>query len=382
MLQNKYYHIIFGILLFLASCGEGKKSSNLSTLHPVSGFTYAERISMVEHPEGWYEARILNPWDTTRLLQTIVMIPKEVSEFPNNLPQDATIVRIPLEKSLVQSTVHIGLIEELGGVESIKGVADVNFIKSKEIKRRLEEGSVFDCGQWLNPDLEKILQLQPDAIFVSPYQEGGNYGRITELGFPIIYVADYMEMEPLGRAEWIKYYGILFGKAKEADSIFSDVEKKYNHYKQSAIEATQGNRKKKVLFDNPHGESWYVPSSGSYNDNFIRDAGGINPFGYGSLNQFSALNAEKVFAEAHDADIWIIRWNTPFPLSKELLKKKLPIASRFKAFEDNNVWGCNTNESTYYEETPFHPEKVIEDLYHILHTPNPGDSLNFFNRLQ
>ena len=382
MLQNKYYHIIFGILLFLASCGEGKKSSNLSTLHPVSGFTYAERISMVEHPEGWYEARILNPWDTTRLLQTIVMIPKDVHELPNKLPKDATIVRIPLEKSLVQSTVHIGLIEELCGGMAIKGVSDVNFIKSKEIKRRLEEGSVVDCGQWLNPDLEKILQLQPDAIFVSPYQDGGNYGRITELNLPIIYVADYMENEPLGRAEWIKYYGLLFGKTNEADSIFSRVENKYNQYKKAAAEATEITGRKKVLLDNPHGEIWYVPSAGSANDNFIRDAGGINPFGYGSLNQFSALNPEKVLAEAHDADVWIIRWNTIYPLTKGLLKKELPIADRFKAFKDNCVWGCNTNETTYYEESPFHPENVLEDLYHILHSTNPRDSLNFFNRLQ
>lgn len=373
---------MLGFLLFLTACGEGKKSPNGSSLHSVTGFTYADRISIEENPEGWYEVRVINPWDTTQLLQTILMIPKEMTNLPTNIPEAATVVKIPLEKSLVQSTVHIGLIEELGGIEAIKGVSDVNFIKSKEIKRRLKEGSVVDCGQWLNPDLEKILQLQPDAIFVSPYQDGGNYGRITELGLPIIYVADYMEMEPLGRAEWIKYYGLLFGKEKEADSIFSNVESKYIHYKEAASEATQRTGKKKILFDNPHGESWYVPSAGSYNDNFIRDAGGINPFGYGSLNQFSALNSEKVLAEAYDADVWIIRWNTLYPLSKELLRKELPIAVRFKAFKDNSVWGCNTNESTYYEETPFHPENVLEDLYYILHAPNPGDSLNYFNRLK
>lgn len=371
-----------GFLLFLTSCGEEKKSSYETPLHKVTGFKYADRISMVEHPEGWYEVRIINPWDTVNLLQTIAMIPKQVDSIPKNLPGDATIIRIPLENSLVQSTVHIGLIEELGSEEAIKGVSDVRFIKSKEIKKRMEDSRVVDCGSWLSPDLEKILHLQPDAIFVSPYQEGGNYGRITELGFPILYVADYMEKEPLGRAEWIKYYGLLFGKASEADSMFSIVENKYNHYKQAANVASQLTGKKKVLFDNPHSESWYVPASGSYNDNFIRDAGGLNPFGYGSMNQFSALNPEKVLAEAHDADVWIIRWNTPYPLSKELLRKELPISYRFKAFEENNVWGCNTNESNYYEETPFHPERVLEDLYHILHCADPQDSLNFFNRLR
>lgn len=381
MLQNKFLNFII-ILLFLSSCGEGKHNSLESLLHQETGFKYADKISILQYPEGWYEVRIMNPWDTTKLLQTIVMLPKDINFLPDNIPSDATIVRIPLENSLVQSTVHVGLVEELGAADAIKGVSDVNFIKSEEIKSRLIKGKVEDCGPWLAPDIEKIIKLQPDAIFVSPYQEGGNYGRITELGLPIIYVADYMENEPLGRAEWIKYYGILFGQANKADSIFSKIEKKYNYYKEAALEATEMTGRKKVLFDNPHGESWYVPSAGSANDNFIRDAGGVNPFGYGSLNQFTSLDPEKVLAEAHDADVWVIRWNTIYPLTKSLLKKELSVADKFKAFQENNVWGCNTNETTYYEETPFHPENVLEDLYHILHFPTPGDSLNFFNRLK
>lgn len=368
-------------LLFLASCGGGKNSSQSDVLHEDNGLQYAVRLSLQNHPEGWYEARVINPWDTTRLLQTVAMVPYGLDHIPENIPDNAEIVRIPLKNSLVQSTVHVGLIEELGGIDAIKGISDLPYIKSELIKKKISEGTMVDCGPWMSPDLEKILKMQPDGILVSPYEDGGNYGHITELGFPIIFVADYTEMDPLGRAEWLKYYGLLYGKENAADSIFNIVEEKYNTLKKACLESAEKTGKKKVLLDIPQGGIWYVSTRESVNDRFIRDAGGINPFSYITRKQFSALDPERVLNEANDADIWIIRLNSIYPLSRDFLVQKLPVATSFKAFNENNVWGCNTNESTYFEDTPFHPEKLLEDLHEILYSSNAPDSLNYFSRL-
>lgn len=337
---------------------------------------------MKDHPSGWTEAVIINPWDTTTLLQRVAMVPGDMTELPPDLPSDAVVVRIPLEKAVVESTVHVGLIEEFGGDEAIAGVSDVDYIKSPAIREKLRNGQMVNCGGWMSPDIERIIKLSPDAILISPYQNGGSYGHLTDLQIPVLYFADYTEKNPLGRAEWIRYYGRLFGRDNKADSIFNAVAYNYNYYKEESLKDAELNGRKSVIMDIPAMGTWYVPPGGTTNSNFIEDAGAANPFQYLKGDQFVGIAAEKALFEASDADVWIIRLNSASPLTMDQLKKDFSSAPQFKAYKEGNVWACNTNDSFYFEETPFHPEKLMEDLYHILHTPNPSDSLNYFNRLK
>lgn len=79
----------------------------------------------------------------------------------------------------------------------------------------------------MNPDIEKVIDMHPDGILLSPYENSGGYGRIEKLNIPILECADYMETSALGRAEWVHFYGLLFGKEAEADSLFAGVEEAY-----------------------------------------------------------------------------------------------------------------------------------------------------------
>ena len=378
-MPNKISFFAF-LLLFLVSCGKGERSSSVA-LTDGSSLSYASRITITHHPEGWDEACIINPWDTTAILQTVAMLPHGMAQLPSDIPSGAVVVKVPLANSLVETSVHIGLLEDLGAADAIGGVSDVDYIKSAYILERLKNGEVENCGAWMAPNIERIMKLQPDAILISPYQNGGTYGHITELGIPVIYVADYLEDLPLGRAEWIKYYGLLFGKKEIADSIFSSVETKYNKIKNLAAEKVKSDGAKKVVMDIPYSGTWQVPANGSINDTFIRDAGGDNPFSDLQGTQFISLSPEKVLHKAHDADAWIIRWNSGSPLSLKSLTEECSSAPYFKAFRDGNVWGCNTNEVFYFEESPFHPEFMLEDIYRIIHTKLDTDSLHYFSRM-
>ena len=64
----------------------------------------------------------------------------------------------------------------------------------------------------MSPDIEKVIDMHPDGILLSPYENSGGYGRIEKLNVPILECADYMETSALGRAEWVRFYGLLFGK--------------------------------------------------------------------------------------------------------------------------------------------------------------------------
>lgn len=365
----------------LPSCLGGGKAQSDSLDGNDLTFDYARFIKVTRHTDGWYQADIKNPWDTTKLLQRVAMIPSDVNPNIEEIPYDAIVVDIPLKRALVQESVHVGLIEEFGADDAIAGVSDVDYILSSSIKERIEKGEVIDCGSWMRPDMEKIIRLRPDGILMSPYQNGGNFEQLSQLNIPIIFTADYTESTPLGRAEWIKYFGLLFGHESSAASIFNDVSTTYNDISQRADSLAAIVGHKKILLDIPYRGTWYVPGKASPNQIFIENIGAENPFASMVEGSSVALPPEKVLYEAHDADVWVIRVNTSSEISLDYLEKNYPIATQFKAFQEGKVWGCNTGKTPYFEETPFHPEYQLRDLFNILYEPD-SLPLRYFRQLQ
>lgn len=153
------------------------------------------------HPERSLEQR--------KILHTYILVPSD-KELPANLPQ-GTIVRTPLQRAVVTTSVHCGLIMSFGKGQNIKGVCDVKYINLPWIQQQCKENKIADCGSGITPTLEKIIGINADAILISPFQNSGGYGRLNEWEKPIIETADYMETTALGRAEWMKFYGMLFG---------------------------------------------------------------------------------------------------------------------------------------------------------------------------
>lgn len=216
-----FIHLMLSVLLFSA-CGGKSKSSSVIEAEKTIPLRYAENLSL-SATEDYTIARLRNPWDTTRILHTYVLVDKEKS-LPADLPE-GTLVRTPLSKAVVYSSVHCGLLNQIGALKSIGGVCDLKYIKLQEVQDGCRTGSIADVGNGMNPDIEKIIDLHPDAIMLSPFENSGGYGRVEKLNIPIIECADYMETSALGRAEWMRFYGLLFGEAQKADSLFAEVEK-------------------------------------------------------------------------------------------------------------------------------------------------------------
>ncbi len=170
-----------------------------------------------------------------------------------------------------------------------------------------------------------------------------------ELGIPIIECADYMETSPLGRAEWVRFYGMLFGKQDVADKMFAETESNYLKLKQIANGLAI---KPKVIIDQRYGQVWNVPGGVSTMGRLIEDAGGINPFASYERSGSVPLAPEKVLAEAHDADVWFVRYNQEKDKSLRELGNDAPVNSQFKAFKDGRVYGCNTR---YVNSVPSRP---------------------------
>ena len=210
-------HIVI-IVLLLSACGGGSKTSSAFE-GEILPLKYAENLTLIQG-EGYTEARLRNPWDTTSILRTYILVDKD-KEVPDHLPE-GTLVRTPLSKALVYTATHCNLIHELGAVKSIGGICEIQYIKVPEIVEGCKNGTIVNAGEGTNPDIEKIIDLHPDALLLSPYENSGGHGQVEKLKIPIIECADYMETSALGSAEWIRFYGMLFGCEAKAESIFAD----------------------------------------------------------------------------------------------------------------------------------------------------------------
>lgn len=365
-------------LSLLPSCRGAGSASVVIDGGDTLAMDYARRLTIVDYPEYTFVS-IQNPWDTTKTLHNYLLVPDSLP-LPDDLP-DGTVIRTPLKRSIVHSSIHCRLIDELGAREAIKGVCDAQYIIVPEIKAGLKSGEITDCGVNTSPDIEKVVHLNPDAILLSPYQDSGAYGKLTTLPIAIVECADYMEISPLARAEWIKFFGRLYGKKVQADSIYEAVKTSYNTMKEKTESVDS---RPKVLLDRLYGRQWFVPVAGSTMSTLIHDAGGTNPFDNTGSSGSVPLSAEQVLVDAGDAPIWIIRYLSPQPMTLQGLSAENKIYSKFDAYKSGNVYGCNTSEILLFEDSSFHPERVLSDLINIIH-PELSDSVstqNFYTKIR
>ena len=207
-MKNFCIFLITAALSVLASC-KGGSTAAFSDLDTIP-LRYAKLLTLLQG-DGYVVAEVKNPWGDGLLARYTI--------------------DKPLTHSVFYTSSHVSLVDELGGYDVIKGVCDLDYMYLDKVHKDVAEGKIKDCGLSMTPDLEKIMELNPDAILLSPFENSGTYGKLGKLGIPIIECADYMENTALGRAEWVKFYGLLIGKAAEADSLFAEVERDYNKVK-------------------------------------------------------------------------------------------------------------------------------------------------------
>lgn len=377
--MKKTLILVFTImtLSLLPSCGGGNAS------HSGEGdkitMRHARNISMEELGDSVTLVTLRNPWDTTRTMARYALIPRG-KEAPKSLPEGTVTLNIPLERSVVYSGVHVALIDELGAMDAINGVCDAAYINDVNAKSAIASGKIADCGNNQSPNIERIVSLRPQVILLSPYEKTDEAARFARTGISVVETADYMEPTPLGRAEWMRFYGRLYGKGEIADSIFASIEKRYDEIRERAAKAKT---KPRVLFDRIYSGAWDVPTSQSVTGRLIKDAGGLNPFEMRLESGSAHLTAEEVLYKAGNADIWLIRHFESSVLSLSRLKADDPIYSKFKAFKTGNVYGANTLEHPLFEDCAFHPQLVLEEMVRLLHPEltAPGDTLRYYRKL-
>ena len=387
------YHLSFSVaLILLTACGGQRPPQSWAqrlqeTPAPDSlVFRYA-RLIHVEQREGCRVVYIDNPWKPGYGLHTYVLVSYD-APLPEDIP-GGTVVRTPLRRSVVFTSVHCALIDQLQATDQVASVADLKYIKVPFVQEGVKSGRIADCGDGMSPVVEKIIDTEADALLLSPFENAGGYGRMEDINIPIIECAEYMEASPLARAEWMRFYGMLYGKEPEAERLFIEVETNYRALMQQAATASD---RPSVLVDKMAGSVWYVPGGRSTIGQMLRDANASYAWADDMHSGSLQLAFETVLERAGESDLWLLRYDSPTPLTlSQLISEKdgyrmvRPVQLSLASYSSpltSRVYGCNVTTSMFYEETPFRPDLLLQDFIKILHPDIPNLSpLRYYHEI-
>ena len=431
--MKKLYILLCGatVALLMAACQGGKTAAADAEAGDTLEMKYAKLLTIVKHGDGedasgngegadyqYAETIVANPWKAGALLHRYILIPKgeegdkTVAMLAKRRSMGARCttdtVRTPVERSAVFIAPHCQLMYELGCQQAIRGVCDLNYINIPDVRKRAAsagkasagnasaQNSIVDCGSSMAPDIERIIALKPEAILVSPFENSGGYGKLDKLHIPIIEAADYMESSPLGRAEWMKFYGMLFGRAKNisttaagkaseaavgkaseatagkaseatlpascelrADSLFAQIEKEYLDLKAEAGKLPKG---LSILTERKTGNVWYVPGGQSTIGILLKDANARYIFSDDQHSGSLPMSPEQILAKGSQVDVWAFKYFGGAPLSQVQLLQEYDGYKALAAFNQGNIYQVDTSTVPYFELTSFHPELLLREF--------------------
>lgn len=400
MKKKKYILWIATMAITLTACQDGKTAAGMEEGGDTLQMKYAQLLTIVSHDElGYTEVKVHNPWKEGTELHRYILVPKGKEgdatmaklagqahgegKAAATLGVKTDTVRTPLESNLVFTAPHCQLLTELGCQNAITGVCDKDYINIPDIKSRAQADAkvahpIMDCGSSMQPDIERIIALHPEALLISPFENNGGYGKLDKLRIPIIETADYMETSPLGRAEWIKLYGLLLSSSK-ADSLFSAIEKEYLQLKAEAAKLPLG---LSILTERKTGNVWYVPGGKSTMGILLRDAHAKYIFADDQHSGSLSMSPEQIIAKGNQIDAWAFKYFGGNALTKNELLAEYQGYQALKAFQSGNIYETNTSCEPYFELTSFHPEILLREFI-ILSHPEAGDKfgkLRFYKK--
>ncbi len=360
---NRFCFLFF---LILFGC-KNDSSNNRDTV--INGkkiiLKYAHGFSIIDY--GTYKMlEIKNPWPKSEKTYRYALV-SEGQKVHLNTADFEAILKIPIKKIVVTSTTHIPALELLHVEESLIGFPGIDYISSEKTRKRIDKGTIRDLGKNESINTEVLLELHPDVVV--GFEVNGNnkaFEMIKKSNIPVIYDGDWVENSPLAKAEWIKFFGLLYDKEKLADSIFNAIEKEYL---QAKLLAKHIKIQPTVLSGAMTNDIWYLPNGQSTEAQLLKDANTNylwkDSEGTGSLN----LNFETVFTKAKNADIWLSPSNFD---NLDALRKSNLHYTMFKAFQTKKIYSfTNTTGKTggvlYYELGITRPDIVLKDLIKICH---------------
>ncbi len=327
---------------------------------------YAKNFTIVEYPTHTL-LTVRNAYRNAKKQYRYALVPRGQT-LPEGLPNDATVVRTPVERVVLMETVYVGYLDALAQLDTIRGAATASYISHPEVIARVDSGQIsrIQSGQKLN--IERLLLLQADLILTTSLGEGQMdvSPQLQRAGLPVVLTADYMERHPLARTEWLKFLAPFFACETRGDAVFETIEADYLALLEKTANVDQ---RPDVFCGAPYSGAWHVPGGDSFIARAIHDAGGNYVWADDGSQGGLPLDTERVFLKAADADFWI--HPSHYRNLSELFDAD-PRFAKFRATQIGNVFNSTRQVSAsggnnIWERGIVHPEEVLGDLIQIFH---------------
>lgn len=366
----------------MCSCSGVKSRSTSSYDHTIykphhaSGFEILGAQPSDEATSQSTIIRTLNPWQSAEGITRELFISREGELPPTGFTGE--VVKNCPERVACMSSSYIAILDLLGRVESVKGVSGRGFVSNPTIRALGSE--IADIGFDGNVNYE--LLLAEDIQLVLIYGVFGPCAmepKLKELGIPFLYVGEYVESSPLGKAEWMVALGEIFDSREQAIELFEPIEQKYNQLVEVAKAIPS---RPKVMLNTPYGDSWYMPSTSSYIARLVADAGGDYIYKGNSKNMSATIDIEEAILLSSEADVWLDASNLE---NLDALKRSYPRFAKLRCVEQGEVYDNDLKESCgandYWESGVVEPHIILSDLIEILHPEVLDHTIKYYRKL-
>ncbi len=365
-------------LFFLASCISRNKTSlevfkqNIYIPEYASGF----KILGAENFASTL-IQITNPWQGAKDITMSYFVSRNGEQAPAGF--NGPIIPAGTKQIVCMSSSYIAMLDALGEINRIVGVSGIDYIANPYILAHKD--SIKDLGPEMNYEL--LISLKPDVVLL--YGIGDAQTAVTdklkELSIPYLYMGEYLEESPLGKAEWMLVLSELTDKREEGMEIFREIPKRYYALKTLTDSVKQHPT---VMFNTPWNDSWVMPSTQSYMAQLVTDAGADYIYKENTSNSSTPIGLETAYKLIQKADYWI---NVGMASTLDELKTVNPKFADAKAVREKTVYNNNlrttpTGGNDYWESAVVRPDIVLRDLIHIFHPELVSDSLYYYRHLE
>ena len=374
----KLYFFLLILVAFVSCKNESNleiervSETNTLELKYAEGFKFEDykTYKILEINKAWPKA--------TKSFKYLIASSEELAKMTFTRDEYSGVITNDIRKIVVTSTTHIPALELLGIEQTLVGFPGTDYISLEKTRKRIDAGHIRELGKNEGINTEVLLELNPDVV-VGFGVDGVNktFETIKKAGIPVIYNGDWVESSALAKAEWIKFFGVLFNKEKKADSIFNQIEKDYLTAKEIA---KQAQKKPTILSGAMHKEVWYLPNGSSPEAQLLKDANVDYLWNETTGNGSLALSFEVVLDKAKDADIWL---SPSYYTSFNQLENASPLYANFSAFRDKSVYTFSSTTGAtggvlYYELGTARPDLVLKDIIKICHPELLQDYVPYF----
>ncbi len=381
------YYLLLTACAVMSSCTgtpSGKTWQDADSKALPEGNKHATRFRLVDST-NYKILEITEPWQGAAGVTHRWYLVERNRLDPKALPDDGIVLEVPVTKIVCMSATHVAMVSALGCSHAIGGVSGTGLIFDKSVRKEIDAGYIREVGYDENINRELLVEMAPDIIVA--YGVGSesvsHHLKLADLGLKVMYNADYLETDPLGKAEWIKVFGALFNKSALADSIFNMAVDEYNDVMEKVKK--KGSDKPLVLLGLPWKESWYISPGNSYVSKLIEDAGGEYIWS-DIISDFSMpFNIENVFIRAFEADYWLN------PGTADNLSDIINVDHRLSALNsftsgrvfNNNLTVSRDGANDYWETGSVRPGLILKDMAIIFSKDLfPDDTLRFYKQLR